>query len=99
MMIQHIGKPLLPFLLFFGLRYLLAVTIVFVFLLNDFAKDIFGGLSQDDLAALMSAITEHGLDEKKIVEAYLEQKTAERVAEESAAAEYDGPVTKESDAT
>lgn len=47
----------------------------------------------------MSAITEHGLDEKKIVEAYLEQKTAERVAEEAAAAGHDGPVTKESDAT
>ena len=67
--------------------------------MSNSTKDIFGGLSQDDLAALMSAITEHGLDEKKIVEAYLEQKTAERVAEEAAAAGHDGPVTKESDAT
>lgn len=67
--------------------------------MSNSTKDIFGGLSQNDLAALMSAITEHGLDEKKIVEAYLEQKTAERVAEEAAAAGHDGPVTKESDAT
>lgn len=67
--------------------------------MSNSTKDVFGGLSQNDLAALMSAITEHGLDEKKIVEAYLEQKTAERVAEEAAAAGHDGPVTKESDAT
>lgn len=67
--------------------------------MSNSTKDIFGGLSQDDLAALMSAITEHGLDEKKIVEAYLEQKTAEQIAEEAAAAGHDGPVTKESDAT
>ena len=67
--------------------------------MSNSTKDIFGGLSQDDLAALMSAITEHGLDEKKIVEAYLEQKTAERVAEEAVAAEYDGSATKGPDAT
>lgn len=67
--------------------------------MSNSTKDIFGGLSQNDLAALMSAITEHGLDEKKIVEAYLEQKTAERLEEEAAAAEHDGPTTKEADAT
>ena len=67
--------------------------------MSNSTKDIFGGLSQNDLAALMSAITEHGLDEKKIVEAYLEQKTAERLEEEAAAAKHDGPTTKEADAT
>lgn len=67
--------------------------------MRDNTKDIFGGLSQDDLKALMGAITEHGLSEQKIVEAYMEQKRAERLADEAAAAEYDGPTTKEADAT
>lgn len=67
--------------------------------MRDNTKDIFGGLSQDDLKALMGAITEHGLSEQKIVEAYMEQKRAERLADEAAAAEYDGPTTKEVDAT
>lgn len=67
--------------------------------MRDNTKDIFGGLSQDDLKALMGAITEHGLSEQKIVEAYMEQKRAERMADEAAAAEYDGPTTKEVDAT
>ena len=31
--------------------------------MSNSTKDVFGGLSQNDLAALMSAITEHGLDE------------------------------------
>lgn len=67
--------------------------------MRDNTKDIFSGLSQDDLKALMGAITEHGLSEQKIVEAYMEQKRAERLADEVAAAEYDGPTTKEADAT
>lgn len=37
--------------------------------LRDSAKDIFDSLSPDDLKALMGAITDHGLDEQKIVEA------------------------------
>ena len=67
--------------------------------MSNSTKDIFGGLSQDDLKALMGAITEHGLSEQKIVEAYMEQKKAERLAGEAVAAEYDGPTTKETDAT
>jgi len=67
--------------------------------MRDNTKDIFGGLSQDDLKALMGAITEHGLSEEKIVEAYMEQKRTERLAEESTAVEYDSPTTKEADAT
>lgn len=67
--------------------------------MRDNTKDIFGGLSQDDLKALMSAITEHGLSEQKIVEAYMEQKRAERLADEATAVEYDGPATKEANAT
>lgn len=67
--------------------------------MRDNTKDIFGGLSQDDLKALMGAITEHGLSEQKIVEAYMEQKRAERLAEEATAVEYDSPTTKEADAT
>lgn len=67
--------------------------------MRDNTKDIFGGLSQDDLKALMGAITEHGLSEEKIVEAYMEQKRAERLADEAAVAENDGPTTKEADAT
>lgn len=67
--------------------------------MRDNTKDIFGGLSQDDLKALMGAITEHGLSEEKIVEAYMEQKRMERLADEAVAAEYDGPTTKEADAT
>lgn len=65
--------------------------------MSDNTKDIFDGLSQDDLKAMMGAITEHGIDEQKIVAAYLEQKKAERIAEESAAAEYGGPMIKETD--
>lgn len=67
--------------------------------MRDNTKDIFGGLTQDDLKALMGAITEHGLSEEKIVEAYMEQKRAERQADEATAVEYDGPTTKEADAT
>lgn len=60
-------------------------------------KDIFDGLTQDDMKALMGAISEGGLDENKIVEAYMERKKAERLAEEAAVAAYDGPTTKEAD--
>lgn len=67
--------------------------------MRDATKDIFGGLSKDDLNALMGAITDHGLSEQKIVEAYMEQKKAERLAEEGAVATADTPVTKEADAT
>ena len=67
--------------------------------MRDNTKDIFDGLSQEDLKALMGAITEHGLSEQKIVEAYMEQKRAEQLADEATAVEYDGPTTKEADAT
>lgn len=58
-------------------------------------KDIFGGLSQDDIKAVMGAITDHGLDEQKIVDAYLTRKKAEHVAEETTTAEHGAPDTKE----
>lgn len=64
--------------------------------MRDSTKNIFDGLSQDDLKALMGAITDHGLDEQKIVEAYMEQKRAERLADEADAA-YDGTTAKEAD--
>lgn len=51
--------------------------------MRDNTKDIFDGLSQDDVNALMGAISQHGFDEGKIVEAYLERKKADRSAEEA----------------
>lgn len=66
--------------------------------MRDSTKDIFSGLSQSDLTALMNAITDHGLDEKKIVEAYIERKKAEQSAEETTAV-YDGHAIKEASAT
>lgn len=66
--------------------------------LSDSTKDIFGGLSHDDLKALMGAITDNGFDEGKIVQAYLEQKKAEQIADGSTEV-YDGPTVKEADAT
>lgn len=50
--------------------------------MSNSTKDIFGGLTQDDMKALMGAISEGSLDENKIVEAYMERKKAERLAEE-----------------
>lgn len=66
--------------------------------LRESSKDLFSGLSQGDLKALLGAVTERGLDEKKIVEAYMEQKKAEQPAEEAAVSEYDESMTKETDA-
>ena len=60
--------------------------------MRDNTKDIFDGLSKDDMKALMGAITNHGLSEKKIVEAYMEQRRTERLTDEAVAA-------KEADAT
>ena len=67
--------------------------------MSNSTKDIFGGLSQDDLKALMGAITEHGLSEEKLVGAYMEQKRAERLDDEADAAAYDGPQMKEAETT
>lgn len=65
--------------------------------MSDATKDIFGGLSHDDLKAVMGAITDHGLDEQKIVGAYLEQKRSEQAVESAAAAEYGSSIAKESE--
>lgn len=51
--------------------------------MRDSTKDIFGGISKDDMKALVGAMTEHGLDEQKIVEAYMDRKKAERKTEEA----------------
>lgn len=49
---------------------------------------LFSGFTQDDMKALMGAIAESGLNEQKIVKAYMEQKKAEQQgAEESSADE------------
>lgn len=42
------------------------------------AGALFSGITQDDLKATMKAIADGGLDEQKIVKAYLEQKRAEQ---------------------
>ena len=41
--------------------------------MRDNTKSIFEGITQDDLKSLMSAITSSGLDEQKLVHAYIEQ--------------------------
>lgn len=61
--------------------------------MRDNTKDIFGGLSQEDLNNLVGAITESGLDEQKVVKAYFEQKKAA----EAAAAEHDEASEKEAE--
>lgn len=58
---------------------------------------IFSGLTQDDMKTLMGAIAESGLDEQKIVKAYMEQKKAERQAAEKALTEE--PPEKADDAS
>ena len=67
--------------------------------MRDSTKDIFDGLSSDDMKALMGAIADHGFDEKKIVEAYLEQKQAEQIPEEGNVIKFDGHATGKTDAT
>ena len=67
--------------------------------MRDNTKDIFSGITQDDLKTMMSAITEHGMDEQKIVQAYMDQKRAERLSNEAADAEHDSSMTKDDDAT
>ncbi len=57
--------------------------------MQDVTKDIFNGLSQNDLKALMAAVTDHGLDAEKIVGAYLDRK---KLADKAVPAEYDCPV-------
>ena len=52
---------------------------------------LFSGLTKDDMQTLMSAIAESGLDEQKIVKAYMEQKKA---AQQEGATE--GPSAEES---
>lgn len=44
-------------------------------------EELFSGLTQGDMQKLMSAIAEGGLDEQKIVKAYMEQKKADEQAE------------------
>lgn len=44
---------------------------------------LFSGVTQDDMKTLMSAIAESGLDEQKIVKAYMEQKKAEQQGAET----------------
>ena len=46
--------------------------------LRDNAEAMFSGVTQDDMKALMGAIAGSGLDEQKIVKAYMEQKRAEQ---------------------
>lgn len=46
--------------------------------LRDNAGAVFSGVTQDDMKTLMGAIAESGLDEQKIVKAYMEQKRAEQ---------------------
>ena len=41
--------------------------------MRDNTKSIFDGITQDDLKNLMWAITSNGLDEQKLVQAYIEQ--------------------------
>lgn len=67
--------------------------------MSDTTKDIFDGLTSEDLKTLMGAITEHGLDEQKIVAAYMEQKRAERHDGNTAADGNDKPTAEEDDAT
>lgn len=45
--------------------------------LRDSTQSIFDGLTQDDLKNIMGAITANGLDEQKIVKAYIEQTRGE----------------------
>ncbi len=41
--------------------------------MRDNTKSIFDGITQNDLKNLMGAITSNGLDEQKLVQAYIEQ--------------------------
>lgn len=41
--------------------------------MRDNTKSVFDGITQDDIKNLMGAITSSGLDEKKLVQAYIEQ--------------------------
>ena len=41
--------------------------------MRDNTKSIFDGITQDDLKNLMGAITSNGMDEQKLVQAYIEQ--------------------------
>ena len=45
--------------------------------MRDKVTEIFSGISQEDLKNIMGAITESGLSEQKIVQAYLEQAKAD----------------------
>lgn len=45
--------------------------------LRNNVESIFSGVTQDDIRTLMGAITESGLDEQKIVKAYMDQKRKE----------------------
>ena len=46
--------------------------------MSNKTEALFSGVSQDDMKTLMSAVAESGLDEQKIVKAYMEQKRAEQ---------------------
>lgn len=50
--------------------------------LRNNTEALFSGVSQDDMRTLMGAIAESGLDEQKIVKAYMEQKQAVQQVEE-----------------
>lgn len=67
--------------------------------MRDSAKDIFSGISKEDMKALVGAMTEHGFDEQKIVEAYLDKKKAERESAEAAAATSGESITQEASST
>lgn len=41
--------------------------------MRDNTKSVFDGITQDDIKNLMGAIASSGLDEKKLVQAYIEQ--------------------------
>lgn len=58
-------------------------------------SDVFDSISQEDMKALIGAVSEHGFDEQKIVKAYLDQKRFAQTPNEDAAAAYDGPEPKE----
>lgn len=60
--------------------------------MRDSTKEIFDGITHDDLKAIMSAVTSHGMDEQKIVQAYMEQKKAERLTGEPSGG-HDGSIT------
>ena len=63
-------------------------------LLSD-VSSVFSGVSQDDIAKLASAMANGGLDEQKLMQAYLEQKYDQAQADKEQVATYPSLVKEE----